>query len=315
MMTPAELSSFGSVIILVLVPLLASVWVWPRSSHPLTFVKLLATRMAQRVLPSQEQPKMQHYISGALGFIVPIVPMMLVMTILINMAEFPLFFDAILLFIALDFNYVCHQYQRVNRALGKEKKILAREALKNIVARDTHQLSDIGIAKASIESLLLRFILQYATVIFWFAVVGAEIAFAYRILLEFYFAWCRHQGGYQYFALPVTALVRLFSYLPRWFGLLCISITNSPKGALFGWSQSRPRDNTSKTLGLFGGALGIQLGGPVMYSGQKIRYHRVGAERQVRYSDVTLSYRAILRACVLFTMLCALIKLVIVQVF
>ena len=72
------------------------------------------------------------------------------------MAQYPVFFEAIILVALLDYGYQRQQYKSAGEC-GKNK-ILAREMAQTITARQCDSLSDIGIAKAAIESLWLKFL-------------------------------------------------------------------------------------------------------------------------------------------------------------
>lgn len=297
-MTPIQLPSdiTLSLIIVLCVMIIDRVWRIPSQAHPLTLYRMLVTNLALKVCPSQTAPVSQHYISGTLGIVVLTVPFIIVTAFILSVAEFDWFFDTLLLFICLNFYSVRWQYKLVIQALTGGKKLLARERLSSLVARQTASLSDIGIAKAAIEGYLLRFLQQFVGVLFWFLVAGPLAALTYRLLLEFRWQWHRKIQKFGRFSLPAYWLSQAMLWLPYGIGLMLIVLTTSPIGAIKGLKNASQRDLTSLILAAFGGGMDVQLGGPAVYDGLKIRHQRVGGERQVRLSDLTYTLRAINRA-------------------
>lgn len=291
-----------------------SLWRWPEKYHPLTLFRLLADGMAKKVRPKEPEPISQHKLSGALGAIVLIVPFIVLLALLVNMAEYPLFFEAIILISALDFAGVRWRYNQVVTALQKGKKVLAREAVSNMVARDCNRLSDIGVAKAAMESYLLRFYYQFCGVVVWFLIGGPVVALLFRLLLVFTWQWHWRRPGYYWFAIPVRRTCRLTALLPAFLGAILFSLVTHPINSIKAWKRCELKDTTSWLLALSGGGLGVKLGGPAMYADNMIRYARVGGDREVRFSDLIYCRRAITRAILLLCGL-SLLCLTLIHVF
>ncbi len=308
-MTELSLSGFEPVFVILLVSLLNAIWVWPVKLHPMTLVRILAIKMGDKVLPNHSQPVLQHYISSSLGFCVLIIPSVIALYIVLGLAEFPWFFDALLLLIALDFNQSSRQFTLVRKALGRDKKLLAREMLTPMVARETASLSQVGIAKAAIESLLLRYYKQFCAVMFWYVVAGPVMALLYRITLEFAWVWNTRRPGYRHFGLIHKKAANAMALIPCILAAFCMLIVTSPVGAWQAMRRSPHQDTCSILLSLFGGGLNIQLGGPAIYGGKKRRYRRVGGTRLVKFSDMTYCFNAIQRNMILWIVFLVLFSL------
>jgi adenosylcobinamide-phosphate synthase len=290
---------YQSLIVIWLVVLTDRLWQLPLAYHPLSLMRMLAENMATRVRPPTNSPQLQHYISGSLGFLVLCVPVCILLYLLISLAEYEIFFDGILLFIALGFGAVRKQYLSICTAIGRHKKLLARERLNQFVARDCATLSEVGIAKAAIESLLLKYYLIFCSVIFWYIIGGSVVALFYRLALEFSWQWHYRRPGFFYFSHPIRKCVKIMSLPPSLLAIVAVWLNTHIGDAWRGLRQSRGKDFTSKRLALFGAGLGITLGGPAIYQGKKYRWPRVGGPRQVRYSDMTYAYRAIRGSAIL----------------
>ena len=296
-----------SLIIALSVILLDRVWRIPSQSHPMTLYRMLVTNLAARVCPAQSAPLSQHYISGTLGIVVLTLPFLVVLAFVLSLAEYSWFFDTLILFCCVNFYPVRRQYNLITHALSGNKKLLARERLGVMVARQTDSLSDIGIAKAAIESYLLRFMQQFIGVLFWFLLAGPLATLTYRLLLEFRWQWHRKERQFSAFSLPAYWLSQAMIIIPYCLGLLFIVLSTSPLAAIKGLQHATERDLTSLLLAAFGGGMGIKLGGPALYDGIKVRHARVGGSRQVRFSDLTYVLRAINRQTWLVTVLLTLL--------
>jgi adenosylcobinamide-phosphate synthase len=298
-----------SLIITLCVILLDRVWRIPPQAHPLTLYRMLVTNLAIKVCPASSAPLTQHYISGTLGIVVLTVPFLIVLAFVLSLAEYTWFFDALILFCCINFYSIRRQYKLITLALSGNKKLLARERLTLLVARQTNSLSDIGIAKAAIEAYLLRFMQQFVGVIFWFLVAGPLAALSYRLLLEFRWQWHRKKRQFTAFGLPAYWLSQSLILIPYCLGLLLILLSTSPIGAIKGLRHTPQRGISSLLLSTFGAGMGIQLGGPAFYDGTKLRNPRVGGSRQVRFSDLTHVLRAINRQTWLVMVLLTLLLL------
>ena len=176
---------YQSLFVLWLAIAVDALWRWPQSTHPLTLMRYLVQQMGRKVVPSREYGRSQHYISGSLAALVLLAPLVVCVAILVYMAQYPVFFEAIILVALLDYGYQRQQYKKVLASVGRNKKSLAREMAQTITARQCASLSDIGIAKAA-RNRYGWFLYLYCGVIFYF--VGQapwrthlSIAFAHNL--------------------------------------------------------------------------------------------------------------------------------------
>jgi len=280
---------------LVLLAIMADkVWTWPAKWHPVTFIQLLAKRMAERVQTPVESSFQQHCISGSLAYIVLFGPLLALLALLLEFAAYRAFFEWLLLYWILGFSHTQALFQRVFYALSKERKTLAREWLAKLVKRDTKSLSDIGVGKAAIEALVLRYFYHYVTIIALFFIGGIVLAMAYRCALECRWQWKRTEAKKDAFVLPVTLFCRLAQWLPCAISITLLKIAIWPRNTAEDGRKSVKvtKPNVSFwniapfALHTFGRKLGIALSGPVFYQGIKLTYPRLGAPYQVRLSDM-----------------------------
>lgn len=278
---------FQPVWIMLIVMLVERFLNWPDKYHPLSFFRLLARNIDKKVRPGSADSVTQQKISGSLAAIVLLVPFLLVLALLINIAEYPQFFNAILLLAALQFSPFLKRYKKIRLALASNKKALARSILAPMVLRETDKLSPMGIAKAASESLLLRFGYQYVSVLFWYLLLGGLGAFTYRLLYEFSQIWNTKLAKYRNFGRPARTIVNFLSWFPIRFFVLALALAENLTGARQAAKKvSSVKQSSIRVLASHGGAMGFQMSGPAYYTGQKIRKKKVGGQREIRFDDM-----------------------------
>jgi adenosylcobinamide-phosphate synthase len=278
--------------------------------HPLTFAKLIAERLVYKVHNRNPGNPIQQLTAGCLAPIVLLTPLMLLLGVLIYLSEYPIFFDSLLLFIAIRFQPVVNTVKKVELSLRRNKKTLAKQQLQSLVLRQTTLLSPFGIAKASIESLMLRFAIQYCTVILLYLIGGGIVALSYRLLFEFSHCWNTKQAKFNYFGQPVRLALQLVQWIPVRVAVLCFILgQNIIRG--FGALRNGSALICSRyfLLHLQGAALGIELGGPIYYSASKSRLAKCGGSRVVMLDDINRTIHGLKKARWVFLTLCFILSL------
>ena len=300
---------YQSLFVLWLAIAVDALWRWPQSTHPLTLMRYLVEQMGRKVVPSRDYGRSQHYISGSLAAVVLFTPLVICVAILVYMAQYPVFFEALILVSLLDYGYQRQQYKKVLASVGRNKKSLAREMVQTITARQCNTLTDIGIAKAAIESLWLKFLYLYCGVIFYFVVAGPIGALVYRLLLLTSWQWHYRAPAMTFFAKPVRKLVYTLTVPPAAIGGLITLLVSHPIKGFQAIKRSPVKDKTSLLLALMGGILDVKLGGPAIYANKKIRYPRVGGVNEVKYSHMLATKSIIAHAMIAVTALASLTML------
>lgn len=270
---------------------------WPDKYHPISFVKVLAMGMQAKVLSPTKNSIGQQKISGTLACIILLLPFCTVLAVFKYLSEYPVFFEALMLLIALRFQDIPKQTRRVSAALSKQQKMLARHALSQIVLRETEKMSPLGMVKANIESLLLRYSYQYCSVIFWYLLTGGVGALLYRLLYELSLCWNNKLARFRYFGLPIRNVVNILQWLPSKLASLSVVLAvNISQGSTALIQRISYQCNHLFVLNLCGASLGIELGGPAYYEQQKVRTRKCGGNRQIILADNTRALAAINRA-------------------
>lgn len=267
---------------------------WPDKFHPLSLLKVLALRMADKVLPSNNDSIKQQNISGGLAFVLLLLPVIAIIFVFIYLSEFPLFFEGLLLLIALRFQNIQSTSSKVSNYLWSDKKILAKQTLASIVLRDTDNLSPLGIAKANCETLLLRFNYQYSVVIFWFMLSGGAGAIIYRALYEYSQCWNIKLERFKHFGRPINTVVKYLQWPASLFTALSLCIVSMKFEAIKALiSFKKVRSLRLYLLNLGGQSLNLALSGAAFYEQKKIRQSTCGSHQQVTLQDIKRTQKII----------------------
>tara|TARA_R110002153_G_scaffold3042_8_gene14472 strand:+ start:15041 stop:16003 length:963 start_codon:yes stop_codon:yes gene_type:complete len=270
---------------------------WPDKYHPISFIKALAMGMQAKVLSAKTSSIRQQKISGSLASIVLLLPFCAILAVFKYLSEYPVFFEALMLLVALRFQDIPKQTHKITAALAKQKKMLARHALSQIVIRETQKMSPLGMVKANIESVLLRYSYQYCSVLFWYLLTGGVGALIYRLIYELSLSWNNKLARFKYFGQPVRHLANILQWLPSKLASLSVVLAvNISLGSAALFQRVSYQCNHLFILNLCGTSLGIELGGPAYYEQQKVRTRKCGGPRQVILADNIRALSAINRA-------------------
>ena len=138
-------------VILLLVILIERLAPIPSSYHPATVFRFVAEKMAKRVNPKEERPAFQRRLSGLLGMLTLLLPGIIILIGLLSLAEYPVFFEGMLLYFSLSWSGLKKDSRKAAAALNKGHKSLARDLLSPWLFRKTSNLSEFGICKAALE--------------------------------------------------------------------------------------------------------------------------------------------------------------------
>lgn len=267
---------------------------WPERSHPTTLLRIAAIAIGKKVLPKSPDSVAQHRISGILAIFVLCFPLLLITVFVLVFAEYSFFFDALFLMIALRYQPVTRRARQIGLWLKQGKKQLARDQLKHMVLRQTDSLTELGLSKACIEAVLLRYCYQYTTVLFWYLLAGGVGALLYRFLYEMSQAWNIKQAAYRHFGRPVSWLCFYLQWIPVRLTAVLLMLVVNLKNA-FRAIRGLKGGVSAHTLllAICGGAIGIQLGGPAIYNGTKVRLPKCGGPRRAESGDIALALRIV----------------------
>ncbi|GAI13717.1 unnamed protein product, partial [marine sediment metagenome] len=186
-------------------------------------------------------------------------------------------FSSFFIFTTLSTKNLGEEVFSVYRALEEDNLELARERVSRIVGRDTSDLDEEEIVRATIETIAENTVDGIISPLFYAVLGGAPLAMAYKAVNTLDSMVGYKNEKYLYFGWFSAKLDDLVNYLPA-----CISIFLIPVASLlvrqrslmalriiFRDGKKSPSPNAGIPEAGFAGALGIQLGGVNFYQGVK----------------------------------------------
>lgn len=249
----------------------------PASVRPSALVPLLE-RLARKVNYRQSPPA-QQWVAGLLTPLVVLIPSVAGCWALRNLTLSETLFDLLLLCWLLEGRPLRQQLAGMLPLLRADKLVLARRQLSPLVRRETDRLSLMGICKATSEQLILRWSGQWACVLFWYLVAGIEAALVIRLLQLMTQAFSVKLPRQRLFGEPTATLYRVLSGLPAILNTLVLGMLPGGGHALrAAWRARRdwPGGAQGMLVAAVAGGLGLRLGGPRFYAGEKVRYPILG---------------------------------------
>ncbi|MBL8965622.1 MAG: cobalamin biosynthesis protein CobD, partial [Spirochaetaceae bacterium] len=177
---------------------------------------------------------------------------------------------------------------RVARALRTEGLPGGRRAVSMIVGRDTAELDEAGIVRAAVESVAESSVDGVMAPMFWAFVLGPVGAFAYRAINTMDSMFGHKDERYILFGRVAARSDDAANWPPARLALpfiaLAAFVTGGGARAARGAWRTALRDhgkhespNAAWPEAAFAGALGVELGGPVSYGGERLEKPRLGA--------------------------------------
>ena len=201
-------------------------------------------------------------------------------------------FSSFFIFTSLSTKNLGEEAFSVYRALKENNLELARERVSRIVGRDTRDLDENGIVRATVETVAENTVDGIISPLFYAVLGGAPLAMAYKAVNTLDSMVGYKNEKYLYFGWFSAKLDDLANYLPARISVLLIPVASlmlrqrglAALRAIFRDGKKSPSPNAGIPEAGFAGALGIQLGGVNFYQGVE-EYRPVLGEKLKRKSS------------------------------
>lgn len=175
-----------------------------------------------------------------------------------------------------------------------------RKAVSMIVGRDVEALDEAGILRATVESVAESTVDGVCAPLFWALVLGPAGAIAYRAANTLDSLWGHRDERWLLFGGLAARADDVLNWLPaRLSFLVCLLASallapfsrgriDAAAALRLGWRDRRKHEspNAAWLEAAFAGALGLALGGPAWYQGQKVDKPTLGeARRPIERAD------------------------------
>ena len=199
----------------------------------------------------------------------------------------------------------------------------ARRAVARIVGRDTERLDAEGVTRAAVETVAEGFCDGVASPLLYMTLGGAPLALAFKAVSTMDSMLGYKTGKYLYFGRAAARLDDAANFLPAriaaLFWIAAAALTgHDAAGAWRIWRRDRgltASPHAGKTESACAGSLGIQLGGPAWYFGERHEKPTLGdALRPCVPEDILRADRMMIYASVLLLLVCAALRLSFVRI-
>lgn len=204
--------------------------------------------------------------------------------------------DSVVLYLAIGYTSLRQHAMAVFNALFKNNITDAREQVSRIVSRDTDNLDEEGICKATIESVLENGSDAIFAPIFWYVIGGAPAVIIYRLSNTLDAMWGYKTKQYLYFGRFAARIDDILNWVPSRLVGVSYLLLGRAKSALSCWLKQAhlldsPCAGVVMTAGA--GALEIQLGGDTSYHGKMKKKLIFGCGERPKNNDIKRSLRLI----------------------
>lgn len=271
----------GALILLVSI-LLAKMAPLPREAQAFYWYSHLARSLSAKV-NRKGRTDSQQKTAGFLAMVLLVLPFWLIITFLIQLAAFPWFFEFIILYLCLCDEQFYKVADETTLALRQGNRPSARALLKPWLFRDTQGLSEVGLAKATIEKLVTTPVYGTVATILFFVIGGAPLVLGARMIKQLEYCWPSINPQYRSFGKPAYYLSYGLYFLPTSLWNFTLAIQGGPKTLMLMLRPTKSRypvNNHIATCEIAAHVLGIELGGPIKFADTKVSVEKVGTDQK-----------------------------------
>lgn len=278
----------------------------PKKAHPLVLFGHFANSVEKYVYSSSCSTVWQQRNSGTLAFLLAVLPITFLFWLITAHPISNLLLSPIILYLCIAPNSLKQHALAVYNALQNNDIESARYQVSMIVSRETEQMDEQAITRASIESVLENGADAIFAALFWFVIAGVPGVVAYRLCNTLDAMWGYKNERYQHFGMITARVDDLLNWLPSRLTALSYTLIGQSKIALQCWkSQAHllesPNGGPVMTAGA--GALNIQLGGDAWYHGKLKNKPLFGGSNNVIKHDILRANHLITVTLTLWTVL------------
>ena len=197
--------------------------------------------------------------------------------------------DVALLYLAIGATSLGEHATAVRRALDMGDLDAARQSVGRMVSRDTANMDETAVVRATLESVLENGCDAVFGALFWFFVAGAPGVVAYRLANTPDAMWGYKTDRYLHFGWAAARLDDLLNGIPARLTALTYALLGRSGTAWRCWRSQAANwesPNAGPVMAAGAGALTVQLGGPAVYHGRLESRPPLGAGREPVAADI-----------------------------
>jgi adenosylcobinamide-phosphate synthase len=279
----------------------------PKHWHPLVGFGWLVNQIECR-LNKKFSPIMAR-LAGLLAWLMLLTPFVFTSQ-LVTRSQLGWLVNIALLYFAIGAHSLIQHAERIAIPLSQHNLIDARHAVSMIVSRDTSQLNETEVARASVESVLENGNDAIFGAIFWFLLLGGTGALIFRLANTLDAMWGYRTPRFLYFGWAAARLDDLLNLIPARLTALTYALCGHTASAIRCWHlQARTwySPNAGPVMSAGAGALKVKLGGAAVYHGTTKERPPLGLGATANVTHILAATRLIKCSMILW---CAVILLI-----
>ncbi|SDR97214.1 adenosylcobinamide-phosphate synthase [Halopseudomonas sabulinigri] len=276
----------------------------PSRWHPLVGFGRWAQYLEQRL------NRHNSILRGALAWALAVLPFTVLAYWLASWPVLGWVFAVLCLYVCLGGQSLTAHARPIAEALQRKDLPLARELVGRIVSRDTRQLSEEGIARATVESVLENGSDALFAALFWFLLLGAPGVVLYRLSNTLDAMWGYRTPRFLLFGRVAARMDDVLNYLPARLVALSYCLCGDAGSGWRSWrTQAAAWDspNAGPVMAAGAGALQLQLGGAAVYHGESVTRPTLGLGAAPRAQDILRALQLVRRSLLVWLLLILLV--------
>lgn len=278
--------------------------------HPLVAFGRWASYLEKRYSCS-EQSRLRQKLAGLLALIAALLPCLLAVLIFYTPATLQSLLNIVVLYFCIGSRSLQQHAQAVYNALQQQDLILAQQRVGYIVSRQTENMTNVQVRRATIESVLENGADAVFAPLFWFVVLGPFGALLYRLANTLDAMWGYKNPRYLHFGWSAARFDDVLNWIPARLTALSYALLGNTRQAIYTWRhQARLLEspNAGPVMTAGAGSLNLRLGGPATYHGQLKDKPWFGGDNTPEDSDIVRAIHLIYQTISLWLLIILLME-------
>lgn len=285
----------------------------PVRFHPLIGFGHMANSV-EKTLNVSDLSSRYARLAGLVALLCLVLPIVGLLFFILHFVELPYsinyLIESVILYLAIGQRSLFEHTRPIANALRQNNIDLARKKVSYIVSRDTQQLTEKDIARATVESILENGHDAVIASLFYYLIGGLPLVILHRLINTLDAMWGYKNTRFIHFGWAAARLDDVLGWPSAILTALLYNLQKRPVSQQWqSWQLSRKQaaqyksQNGGLVMATGANVLGIRLGGETaLYHGQPIANPVLGAGREVCTRDIVESLALLKRSSLLFSL-------------